>query len=291
MEKFKKFLKKVFYPHIALLLILLPISIAFLVYALVYLGSESPFSYVAYLLSFYCLVVVCLQTPNIIKFFKSFKDKNKLIKRLIEDLHYRLKFMLFVSMIVNVAFAIYQLGLGFYHKSFWFYSLAIYYVLLAFMRFYLSKHVTTYEPNKEYALQLKKSRFCGYLLMTMNLALAVIIFFMVYFNRTSIHHEITTIVIATYTFGSLTIAITSLIRYKQFDSPVYNTIKAISLIAASVSMLTLTSTMLTTFGNTDELFRQLILSFVGGAVIILVMIIAIKTIINSYKLSKKEVDE
>lgn len=291
MEKFKKILKKVFYPHIALLLILLPISIAFLIYALIYLGSESPFSYFAYMLSFYCLVVVCLQTPNIINFFKGFKDKNKLIKRLIEDLHYRLKFMLFVSMIVNVAFAIYQLGLGFYHKSFWFYSLAIYYVLLAFMRFYLSKHVTTYEPNKEYALELKKSRLCGYLLMTMNLALAVIIFFMVYFNKTSIHHEITTIVIATYTFGSLTIAITSFIRYKQFDSPVYNTIKSISLIAASVSMLTLTSTMLTTFGNSDELFRKLILSLVGGAVIILVMIIALKTIINSYKLSKKEVNE
>ena len=127
--------------------------------------------------------------------------------------------------------------------------------------------------------------------MTMNLALAVIIFFMVYFNKTSIHHEITTIVIATYTFGSLTIAITSFIRYKQFDSPVYNTIKSISLIAASVSMLTLTSTMLTTFGNSDELFRKLILSLVGGAVIILVMIIALKTIINSYKLSKKEVNE
>ena len=83
----------------------------------------------------------------------------------------------------------------------------------------------------------------------MNLALALIIFFMVYWNRTFNHHEITTIAMAAYTFTALTMAIINIIKYKKYNSPVYSASKAISLASACVSMLTLESTMLTTFGD------------------------------------------
>ena len=39
----------------------------------------------------------------------------------------------------------------------------------------------------------------------------------VYLNKTFIHHEITTITIAAYTFTSLTFAIINFIKYKKYD--------------------------------------------------------------------------
>ena len=49
----------------------------------------------------------------------------------------------------------------------------------------------------------------GIVFLIMNLALALIIFFMVYWNRTFHRHEITTIALAAYTFTSLAFAIVS----------------------------------------------------------------------------------
>ena len=97
--------------------------------------------------------------------------------------------------------------------------------------------------------ELKKYRACGIVLLIMNLALTLIIFFMVHENRTFHHHEITTIALAAYTFTSLTIAIINTVKYRRYNSPVYSAAKAISLASATVSLLTLESSMLTTFNS------------------------------------------
>ena len=60
----------------------------------------------------------------------------------------------------------------------------------------------------------------------MNLALALIIFFMVYFNRTFEQHMITAIAMAAYTFTALTTAIYMIVtgtkKLRQFKSEVKN---------------------------------------------------------------------
>ena len=110
----------------------------------------------------------------------------------------------------------------------------------------------------------------------MNLALALMIFFMVYWNRTFVHHEITTIAMAAYTFIAFTVAIVSIVKYRKYNSPVYSASKAISLASACVSMLTLESTMLTTWGKTESpAFRQLMLALTGGVIVIFIVVMAI----------------
>lgn len=283
----KKIINKILFPHNAFILIVTPISIAFLVYSLIYLGNNSVFSYISYILSFYCLLVICLKTPKMIRFFKAVKNNNKFLNRFTSDIHFKMNLTLNLSLIINTAYAIFQLGLGFYHNSLWFYFMFAYYVLLAFMRMFLLRHTKLYKPQEQLKLELKKSKICGYILLLMNLVLSAIIIFIVYLNKTFIHHEITTITIAAYTFTSLTFAIINFIKYKKYDSPVYNAAKTITLISACVSMITLTTTMLTTFGNGDELFRQIILAFTGGIVNMFVLYLAIMMIINSTKQMKK----
>ena len=122
----------------------------------------------------------------------------------------------------------------------------------------------------------------------MNLALSLLIFFMVYWNRTFIHHEITTIAMATYTFTTFILAIINLVKYRKYNSPVYSASKIISLVAACVSMLTLTSTMLTTFGEADGiLFSKTMLGALGSVISLFTITIAIYMIIRANRSLKQ----
>ena len=284
----KKIGLNLLYPHLAVIIILLPISVAFLVLSLIYLGTESIIAILSYLLAFYVLLVISFRVPRIIKFFKTFKQENKYMKKWFSDVHLRMNVSLYGSLIWNVAFAIFQLVLGFYHKSFWFYSMFAYYIMLGVMRFFLLKHTRKYKAREQEQVELKKYIISGWLFLFMNLALAVIVFFIVYWNRTFNHNVITTIAIATYTFFTFTFAIINLFRYKKYKSPVYSSAKTISLIAGVVSMLTLETTMLTTFGSADSpLFRQIMLSLTGVAVIGFAITMAVIMIVKGNKQLKE----
>ena len=136
--------------------------------------------------------------------------------------------------------------------------------------------------------ELLKYRACGAVFLVMNLALSLMIFFMVYWNRTFEHHEITTIAMAAYTFTSFTFAIINIIRYRKYQSPVYSASKAISLAAACVSMLTLEATMLTTWGKNEDLaFRTLMLALTGIAISLFIIAMAAYMIVQSTKKLKE----
>jgi len=119
----------------------------------------------------------------------------------------------------------------------------------------------------------------------MNLALALIIFFMVYWNRTFEHHMITAIAMAAYTFTAFTVAIVNVVKYRKYNSPVFSASKAISLAAALVSMLTLESTMLTTFSDSSmtPAMQKWMLGATGGAISLAIVWIAIYMIVIGTK--------
>ena len=137
--------------------------------------------------------------------------------------------------------------------------------------------------------ELIKYRACGIVFLVMNLALTLIIFFMVYWNRTFEHHEITTIALAAYTFTSLTMAIMNVIKYRKYNSPVFSASKAISLAAGCVSMLTLESTMLTTFsdGTMTLTERRIMLGCTGAVICLFIVTMAVYMIVQSNKKLKE----
>lgn len=281
----KKIGKALLFPHIAIMIILIPIATVFLVYSMVFLGTESVTAIISYVLAAYTLTVWCFKIPYLIRFLKTFKKENKYARIWQDDTRLRMNVSLYGTLIWNTAYAVFQLGLGFWHHTFWFYSLAGYYIALAVMRFFLVRHTRRHKPGEKMREELIKYRACGIVFLIMNLALALIIFFMVYWNRTFIHHEITTIGLAAYTFGSLTMAIINVFKYRKYNSPVYSASKAISLAAACVSMLTLESTMLTTFGDgtMDLASRRIMLGASGGVISVFIIVMAIYMIVQATK--------
>ena len=289
----KKLGKALLFPPLWLMILLVPFAAAFLVYSMVVLGTESVVAIISYVLAAYTLTVWCFKIPKIINYFKAFKDENTYARRWQEDTRLRVNVSLFGSLVWNVAYATLQLWLGFSPKSFWFYSLAGYYILLAVVRFFVVRHTTTHKPGEKMREELIKYRACGWVFLTMNLVLSVMVFFMIYWNRTFEHDEITTITMAAYTFTSLTVAIINVIKYRKYDSPIYSASKAISLAAASVSILTLESTMLTTFGGEtmDAFTQKLMLGLTGGAIAAFIIGMAIYMIHQSTKRLKQMNDK
>ena len=285
----KKLGKALLFPHIAIMIILVPISAVLLVGSMVFVGTESVIAYISYVLAAYTLTVWCFKIPYLIKFFKTFKNENRYARRWQDDTRLRVNVSLFGSLSWNALYGIFQIWLGFYHHTFWFYSLGAYYICLAIMRFFLARHTTRYAPGERMQTELKKYRACGIVFLVMNLALALIIFFMVYWNRTFEHHMITAIAMAAYTFTALTAAIVNVIKYRKYNSPVYSASKAISLAAALVSMLTLESTMLTTFGDgtMTAIEQKLMLGATGGAISVLIVATAIYMIVVGTKKLKE----
>ena len=291
----KKIGKALLFPHIAIMILLVPIATVLLVGSMVFVGTRSAIAYISYVLAAYTLTVWCFKIPILIKFFKTFKNENKYARRWQDDARLRVNVSLYGSFAWNALYGVFQLWLGFYHHTFWFYSLGAYYICLAVMRFFLVRHTRRYAPGEKMQTELVKYRACGIVFLLMNLALALIIFFMVYWNRTFQHHMITAIAMAAYTFTALTTAIVNVIKYRKYNSPVFSASKAISLAAALVSMLTLESTMLTTFGDgtMTATTQKWMLGATGGVISILIVAAAISMIVigtNKLKQLESEVE-
>ena len=280
----KKITKRLLFPHPVFLWLFVPLALVLLIYSAIFYESTDVISIVSYVCSFCALVLVCLRIPDIIRFVKRFRQENKYAVRYASDVRLRINLSLHGSFLFNSVYAAFQLGLGLWHHSVWFYSMAGYYLLLGLMRLMLVKYTRGHTPGQQPETEWKKYRLCGVLLLMMTLVLTIFILYFVLRIREFKHHEITTISMAAYTFASLALAIINAFRYKKYGSPAYSAAKAISLVSAVVSVLTLENAMLTAFGqDSSELFRQIMLGVTGAAVVCAVQGIAIYMICNAGK--------
>lgn len=279
----KRIFKAVLSPQRFILILLIPISTALLIYALTASKICAGIKYGSYTLSAYTLIVVCLKLPIFFHILEETAEKNKYIKKYRMDTGWRITISLYTSFAINAAYTLLQLGLGIIHDAVWYYSMTIYYLLLSVMRFYLLRYLKGgYAPGEDKNGELHRYRFCGIVLVGMNLTLAVIVYYITWQNKTFIHHTITTIAMAAYTFTSFTMAIINLIRYQKYQSPILSAAKAINFAAAMVSMLTLETTMLTVFEKGQkENFNRMITGITGTVITLTILIMAIYMIVKS----------
>lgn len=281
----KKIAKAFAFPPMIISVILLPISVFVLSYSLINFSERSVLAIISYCVSFYTLVVWCVKLPKIVRFFKEFSKTNKAVLTWKNSPRLRVNFSLLSAFAWNLAYGIFQLGLAIYHRSSWFYSLAGYYILLGVTRLFLARHTTRYKHNERLKEELLRYRSCGVFFLLLNIAISVMMFYMIFRNKNFHHSEITTIAIATYTFFTFTKAIVNVVRYRKYQSPVFSATKAISLGGACVSMLTLENTMLATFGKETmtDFTRKIFLTLSGVAVSIFIITMSNYMIVNSTK--------
>lgn len=279
----KRIGRALLFPHVAVLLLLLPVAVVLLVYAMTHLAETEPLRIAAYLLAFYTLVLWCVRMPAALRLFKSFRDGNRYIRTWRADLRLRINVTLSGSVVWNGAYAVLQLGIGLYHRSAWFMSMGVYYALLAGIRFSLVRYTLRHVPGEEPEKELRRYRACGWAFLMMNLALTGMMLYMLRDGRTMRHHEITTIAMAAYTFTSLVMAVVNVFRYRRYNSPAMSAAKAVSLAAACVSMLTLENVMLGTFSGAgmEAQTKTLFLALGGGVVYGFIIVMAMYMIVQA----------
>lgn len=284
MKQFKKILWKVLFPHMAVVIVSVPIAVALLIYAFAFEDANMVITYISYIFSAYSLTIICARSPILFRKLIEAKNSNKYITLYQSDAQLRVKISLYSSVTLNILYALLQLFSGFYFHSIWFYALAGYYTLLAIMRFFLLKDARKIVAGKNKFYEFLLYRFCGTLLLLMNLTLGVIVFYIVWQNRGFEYHYIHAIAMAAYTFTAMTLAVINVFKYRRYESPLMSAARVISLASALVSILSLETAMLTAFGEAgNDSFRQIMTAITGAAVCLLVLAMAIYMIIHSTK--------
>ena len=288
MERFKRILHKILFPGLAVVIISVPIAAVLLIYTFVYGQENSPGAYLSYVFSAYAFVILCVWTA---KYSKSVRKdvrriihKNKLAHRYLTDISFKMQMSLYLSLGINILYAAMKLFYGIYYRSVWFGTLAVYYVLLAVMRFLLLHHSSRNVFGEDLFSELKQYRLCGVILLLMNTALSGVVVLVVRKNEGFEYAGYLIYVMAIYAFYNIITAVRDVVKYRKYRSPVMSAAKVVRLAAALVSMLSLETAMLTQFNDKKgPEFRQFMTGITGGCVCMIVLMIAVFMMIQSTK--------
>lgn len=289
MERFKKIANRILFPHLALVIVSVPVTVVLLIHTFLYEEETSLLAYASYLISAYSLVIVCARLIKMPKAgFRNALHRNQYIHRYLTDVPFKTHVSLYLSLGLNLLFAAMNLFFGAYYGSVWYGTLAVYYILLAVMRFLLLRHVDWKKIGKKPALELRQYRLCGVILMPMTIALLGVVALVVLDNEGFNYAGYLIYVVAIYAFYNVVSAARDLIVYNRYKSPVMSAAKAIKLAAALTSMLSLETAMLAQFGGeSSQLFRQLMTGLTGSGVCLIVLVTAGVMIVKSTRELKK----
>lgn len=292
--EWKKIAKKMLFPPGWFIIILVIISAVSLTFIFMNKLQKSPVSYVVYMLSFYGLSVVCIFLSRVLpRRYRNVKERiynNPVGYRYMTDASYKTHISLHLSFGVNILYAGVNILSYILYQSMWFVILAVYYIILAVMRFLLMRYVRKVGIGKNRLGELKRARLCSGILLTVNFALTGAVMMILYQNKGFNYHGIMIYVMALYTFYVTIHAITDLIKYRKYNSPVMTTAKIIALSAALVSMLSLETAMLSQFGqDMSAKSKWLMTAITGAGVSIIVVSMSIYMIVCSRKEIKEYV--
>ncbi len=172
--------------------------------------------------------------------------------RYLDDPLFRSEVSLYVGLAVNLAYSCINLFFGVRLSSIWFISLAAYYIILSAVRFRLLAQVRRSPAGKDYVSELKSYRFCGIMLLVLNLALCAIVTLVVLRNEGFEYVGNLIYAMAAYVFYSLIVSVVSIVKFRKFKSPVMSAAKALNLTASMVAMLSLETAMISRFGSPDD---------------------------------------
>lgn len=285
MERFKKLLLRILYPHFAIALPIIAVA-AFGLAAVFAYGLEGhPISYVVYVLSFYALCVVCANAAQLVKKTKQYLHRNIYTERYLSDAELRVRISLYTGTLINIGYAVFKLFTGVYYSSLWFGGVAVYYMVLSLIRFLLIRNyrrsVKLAEDTRQY--EWKSYRLCGILLLLLNIAITGMVVQMVWHNKTYYYPGFIVYASAAYTFYRMTVAVIKVFG-KKVSNPILLSAKALDLSMALMAMFALQTAMFVSFGEQmTDAERRLMNVLTGGAVCILVLCIAFYMIIKSTK--------
>ncbi len=288
----KKLGKRLLFPPVWLTMSFVVLSAIALLYIFINGLQEKWFAYAAYIFAFYTLIVLCIFLSIVLpKKYRGVKQKvqdTTIGNRYLSDHMFRARVSLYASLAVNLLYVSVNVLSYVLYRSMWFVILAVYYGILAIMRFLLVRYVRLKGVGQDRLGELKSNVICSGILLSLNFVLSGAVLMILYQDKGFEYHGILIYVVALYTFYMTTMAIVNSIKYRKYNSPVITTTKVIALSAALVSMLSLETAMFSQFGQ--EMApenQQLMIILTGAGVSITVVIMSVYMMVKSLEEIKK----
>lgn len=299
MEDWKSVCKKFLFLPLWMIFIMTVISAAALVAVFVKGWESHPIAYVIYVFSFYTLTVVCIAGFTTIPgYYKRIKGKvyeNQYANRYLSDAVYKTHINLYTSLGINLLYVATNAVSAVVYHTHWFAIFAVYYGIMAVMRFLLVRYVGKNHIGESRLGELKRARTCAYILMTVNLTLSGVVLMMVYYNRGFQYQGFLIYVMALYTFYTTTTVIIDVIKYRKYHSPIMSMSKIIKLASSLFSMLFLETAMFSQFGqDTPAQTKRIMIIATGAGICVIVvgmsvyMIVRASNEMKEYRNMKKE---
>lgn len=164
-----------------------------------------------------------------------------LVKKYKSDEDFRNKIGLYSGAGTSLVFALVQLYGGIRYQSTWFTAFAVYYIVLAVVKFYLARSV-----GKKGKSGWKVFRTAGLVMTVLNLALVVMISILIANPSIALHKysAVITAVTAVWTLGSAALTVYDAIKTWKKNDPVALADRLVQLITATVSILILQTSLI-----------------------------------------------
>lgn len=278
MDKWKKILWKLLFPHTIIIFFLVNISVVLLLYA--FLGQNCPeaVAYLSYFISAYAFTVVCARMPGIIRKAKTRIYANRYANKYLTEKELRIRISLYGGLLLNICFAIFKVVMGLMFQSRWLFAMAGYNMVLSVMRFLLVYRDQT--NRKEETDEVRRTRglhsyrVCGWLMLLLNSAISVIVAIVVLDDQKIVYPGFMIYAIAAFAFYCLTMSIINIVKYWNRSNPVFSAVKRIGLAKALVSIFTMQVAMLTQFGDAGFDYR-IANGATGSAVCVIITVMAV----------------
>ena len=226
----------------------------------------------------YFVYTIVYFAPTMKKNFIEKLEKNKFTKKMLKNYGFRTIVMSVISFVLNAIFVIFMGISGIITKSFWYISLAVYYLILILVKgniFYSQKRKNT-KLN-----QLKAYRYTGIMCIFLTLALSGIIVLIYKSNMYFEYAGIMIYAVAAYTFYLLGVAIYNIVKARKYDDLFIQSLKNINFVTALVSIVVLQVAMFQAFSPQNN--TSFANGLTGGVVSLVILITGILMIVKANK--------
>lgn len=287
MKKALEVLQKILHPPKWALFFAPPVVFAALIYIFLTGQNNSTPAYVIYGMSAYCLTVLVLPLPRLIR-----NAKVSVMRRIngmafggryINDLAFRGSVSIYQGMTVNFLYVLFRIVVGIRYTSMWFISMAVYYLVLAVLRLSL---ILSYR-QKVNIDELRCYRRTAWLIFLLNIPMGGMITLMVLTNSGYSYPGYVIYLSAMYTFYTMVTSVINIVRFRRLGSPILSAAKVLNFIAALMSILGLQTAMIAQFSVESDSFRKTMNAITGGVIWLCVILTAVYMLRRSRKMQSE----
>lgn len=284
MNRAKELLSRLLYPPKWALMVFPPAAFAALIVLLIVGRTECPWAYAVYSMSAYALAILVAAVRWVIKSVKIAVTRSPFWGRYFTDTVFRGRVGIYRGMAINFFYVVFRVVAGISYASVWFFSMAVYYLVLGGLRTYLILN----DGRCDAAGACRCYRRTAWLLFLLNIPMGGMIVLMVRTNSGFSYPGHIIYLSALYAFYAMIMAVVNLFKFRKLASPILSAAKVLDLVSAMMSILGLQTAMIARFSSEGEAYRRLMNAITGGCVYGVVIMMAVYMILRSRK-TKQEV--